>query len=448
MRNEGYKTEKSKELFEIATRNIAGGVGSIARSVGAGFTPYPIFMDHGEGSHIFDVDGNEYIDYILAFGPLLLGHKPKAIFDSVFDTVQKRGSMLGLAHPLEWEVAELIKSAVPSIDLVRFGNSGTEVDMSAIRLARAFTGKEKIIRFEGHYHGWSDMLHFSASPPLSPPGVAGLEEFPNTVFQTPGTPKCLADTIIIQPWNRPEILERTIKRRKDEIAAIITEPVMGNCGCIPPNEGYLQFLREITEKNDILLIFDEVITGFRLSYGGAQGYYNIKPDLTTFAKALGAGFPIAAFGGRGDIMKLIAENKVHHSGTYNTNLVVMAAAKAVLKELSNPDVYKKLFDTAEQVKKGIEKILNDNGIPVICQGVGPMWQFWFSERPITNYREAIQYADADLYHKFYLEMIKKGVYFHPNQLENWFISTVHTREDVEETLNRTEDAVKELKKKI
>lgn len=443
-----YTTEKSKALFEKAKKNIAGGVGSIARSVGSGFSPYPIFMERGDGSKLYDVDGNEYIDYLLAFGPLILGHRPKNIIDSAANTIKEKGSMFGLSHPLEWEVAELIRKAVPSVELVRFGNSGSEVVMSVLRLARAFTGKEKVIRFEGHYHGWTDLIHFSASPPLSPPGAAGLEENPNTVFQTPGTPKCFADTIIVQPWNNPEVLEKTIKRHKHEIAAVITEPVMGNCGCIEPKRGYLEFLRGITEENDILLIFDEVITGFRLSYGGAQGYFKIKPDLTTFAKALGAGFPVAAFGGRRAIMELIAENKVHHSGTYNTNLMVMAAAKAVLIQLSQRDTYKNLFENANKIKKGIEKILTDSGIPVICQGIGPMWQFWITERPITNYREAVRFADADTYHKFYIEMIKRGVYFHPNQFENWFISTAHTEDDIDETLNRTQDAVKALKSGI
>ena len=439
-----YETSKSKEMFEQASKSIAGGVGSIARSVGAGFAPYPVFMERGEGSKIYDIEGNEYIDYLLAFGPLMLGHRPKKVIDAVKNVLDTRGSMLGTPHDLEHEVAQMLIEAVPCLELVRFGNSGSEVVMSAIRLARAYTGKEKIVRFEGQYHGWTDIIHYSASPPLT---VAGLEIAPRSVPASPGMAKCLADTIIVQPWNKPEILERTIRNYKHEIAAIITEPVMGNCGCIAPKKGYLEFLRDITAQNDILLIFDEVITGFRLSYGGAQQYYNVVPDLATFAKALGGGFPIAALGGRKDIMDLIATNKVSHSGTYNTSLTVMAAAKAVLTELKDNEViYEHLFRMGEKTMNGLAKVLNDAGVPVIAQGVGPMFQLWFSEREITNYREAVEFSRPNQYAAFYKSMLNRGVLFHPNQLENWFVSAAHTDEDVELTLQRAEDAIMEAKK--
>jgi glutamate-1-semialdehyde 2,1-aminomutase len=439
-----YQTRKSGEMFERAGRSLAGGVGSTARSVGAGYGPYPVFMECGEGSKIYDIEGNEYIDYLCAFGPLMLGHRPRKIIDAVKNVLDTQGSMLGAPHKLEYEVAELMTEAVPCLELVRFNNSGSEAVMSAIRLARAYTGKEKIIRFEGHYHGWTDPIHFSASPPLA---EAGLETTPRSIPATVGIPACLGDTLIVQSWNNPEALEKTIKNRKHEIAAIITEPVMGNCGCILPKKGYLEFLREITQKNDILLIFDEVITGFRLSLGGAQGYFRVTPDLATFGKALGCGFPIAAFGGKRDIMELIATNKVSHSGTYNTNPTVMAAAKAALTELkNNKEIYKRLFKIGDAVQKGIEKKIRDAGIAVIAQGIGPMFQFWFSDKEVTNYRDAVQFARPKQYAAFYQAMLKRGVLFHPAQFENWFVSFAHTEEDVRLTLERVEDGITEARK--
>lgn len=439
-----YKTTKSKEMFERSRQSLAGGVGSSARSVAAGFSPYPVFMDHGDGAKIYDVDNNEYIDYVLAFGPLILGHRHKKVIDAVKEVLDTRGSMLGTPHQLEYEVSELVIDAMPCVEMVRFGNSGSEAVMSALRLARAYTGKEKIIRFEGHYHGWTDAIHFSAWPPLA---AAGLKHAPRSVPASPGIPKCLEDTVIVQPWNDPEILEKTIKNRKHEIAAIITEPVIGNCGCIPPQKGYLEFLRDITSRNEILLIFDEVITGFRLSYGGAQQYYGIIPDIATFAKALGGGFPIAALGGRKDVMELIAAGRVTQTGTYNTNCTVMAAAKAVLTELrDNKDIYQRLFQMGEKLANGIARVLNNSGVPCVAQGVGPMFQIWFSDREITNYRDASELARPEQYHAFYQSMLKRGVFFHPAQFENWFVSTAHTDKDIELTIQIAEDAIIEAKK--
>lgn len=439
-----YQTKKSEEMFERAKRSIAGGVGSTYRGVGVGFTPHPLFMERGEGSRIYDIDGNEYIDYLLAFGPLMLGHKPKKIIDAVKNVLDTRDSILGTSHNLEYEVAELMMEGVPCLDLVRFCSGGSEADMLIIRLAKAYTGKEKILKFEGHYHGWGDPIYWSVHPPLA---VAGLEVAPRSIPGSVGIPACLADTVIIQPWNNPEVLERTIRNRKHEIAAIITEPVMGNCGCIAPKKGYLEFLREITQKNDILLIFDEVITGFRLSFGGAQSYYNVIPDLAVFGKGLGCGFPIAGFGGRRDIMELVATDKVIHSGTYNTNMVAMAAAKAALTELkSNKGLYEHLFKIGEAVLKGVAGKIKDAGVPVIAQGVGPIFAFWFSDKPITNYREAVQFARPNQYLAFFHSMLKRGILFHPSQFENWFVSSAHNEEDVKLTLERAEDAIIEAKK--
>jgi len=437
-----YQTNKSEQMFKRASRSLAGGVSSFGRTVGAGFSPYPVFMERGEGSKIYDVDGNEYIDYLCAFGPLILGHRPKKVIDAVKEVLENRGTMFGTSHPSEYEVAEMLTEAVPCLELVRFGNSGTEVIMSAIRLARAYTGKEKIIRFEGHYHGWSDVIHFSLTPPLA---AAGLETAPRSVPASPGIPGCLANTIIVQPWNNPEVLEKTIKNHKHEVAAIILEPVMLNCGCILPRKGYLEFLRDITSKNDILLIFDEVLTGFRLSYGGAQQYYNVVPDLAVFSKTLGAGFPVAAFGGRRDIMELIASNKVNHGGTYNSNPMVMAAAKAVLTELRDNSIYERLFRMGERCMNGIVKVINDAGVSCVGQGVGPVFQTWFSEQEITNYRDAVEFSRPKQFNAFYRSMLRRGVLFHPAQRENWFISTAHTDKDIEDTIQIAQDAIIEAK---
>jgi len=438
-----FRTIKSKEMFERGRKNLAGGVGSSARSVEAGYTPYPIVMKYGKGSRIYDVDGNEYIDYLMALGPLSFGHRQKKLIEAVKKVLDTTGSMFGTSHPLEYEVAEKIVKDIPSADMVRFGNSGSEVVMAAIRLARAYTRKDKIIRFEGHYHGWTDMIHFSCHPSLS---EVGDEDAPNCVPETLGMLKSIGDSLIIQPWNNFEVLEKTVRDRKDEIAAIITEPVMGNTGCIEPKKGYLEFLRKITRENDILLIFDEVITGFRFSLGGAKEYYNVIPDISTFAKALGAGFPVAAICGRKDIMELIAENKVLQAGTYNTNPLAMAAAKTVLTELEENPPYEKLFRLGEKIKRGMEKIIRGAGVSVFAQGVGPMFQIWFSDRTITNYREAIKYSKKDQYLAFYQAMLKRNVFFNPEQFEIWFISTAHTDEDIDITLEKTKGAIKEAKK--
>ena len=439
-----YPIEKSRKMFERAQQSLAGGVGSKARSVHAGFTPYPVFMDHGEGSKIFDVDGNEYIDYLLALGPLILGHRPKEIIEAVKGAMESYGPIIGTPYELEYEATEMLCKAIPCVELARFGSSGSEVVMSAIRLARAYTGKEKIIRFEGHYHGHADTVNFKIATPTESVGSKTI--FPS-VPVTPGIPECLSGTVIVLPWNDQEIVENTIEKYKSEIACIITEPVMCNCGCILPKPGYLEFLRDITARNNILLVFDEVITGFRLSIGGAQGYYNVIPDLATFAKALGAGFPVAAFGGRREIMELIANDKVFQGGTYNSNPMIMASVKATLSELmNNKDIYTHLFHTGDKLSQGLERLLRSAGVSCFAQGIGPMFQIWFSEKEIFNYRDALAYSKPKQYHVFNRAMLKRGVLFHPAMMENWFVSTSHTDHDVELTLQIAEDAVIEVKK--
>ncbi len=433
---------KSQRAAEAGGQWLAGGVGSMARGTGAGYAGHPIVAQSGQGARLTDVDGNTYIDYLLALGPLIHGHRPEAVTRAVVRALEDSGSMLGLATELEYAVARQVVEAVPSVDLVRFSNSGTEVVQMALRLARAFTGKEKIVKFEGHFHGWGENIHWSIKPPLP---AAGLAHAPRAVPVSPGVPEGLGGTLIIQPWNNRAVLERTLRERHHEIAAIITEPLMANCGCVEAEPGYLDFLRTITAQYGILLIFDEVITGFRLALGGAQAYYGVTPDLTTMAKALGAGYPVSALGGRRDIMDLVATNQVPYLGTYNTSTVVMAAAQATLAELARPGVYERLHALGNRLSNGLCQLFRAQGIPCVVQGPGPVFQLWFTDQPSTNYRETVARAKPAFYAAFQRAMLKRGVLFHPSQTEHFFLSTAHTEADIDATLNVAEAAVAEIK---
>ncbi len=427
----------SKALFEEVQHSLAGGVGSAARR------GLHVFMERGEGSRIYDVDGNEYIDCMLAFGPLILGHRPKPVIEAVVKQITERGSMFATSHRLEREVCGKIIAAVPSAELICFANSGSEAVLVALRLARAYTGKDKIVRFEGHYHGWTDVIAISGFPPTN---ASGLPNAPWKVRDSAGTPELYTQLIIPQPWNAPEILEETIRRYRHEIAAVIMEPIMGDTGCILPKPGYLEFVREITAENDIMLIFDEVITGFRVALGGAQAYYGVVPDITTMAKALGGGFPVAAVGGKREIMELIARGEVVQAGTYCTNPLVMSAANAVLDELAKPGTYEHLFDVGERLGKGLVEVIARAGFPVVYQGVGPLFQVFFSEEEVYDYRQAMTMVRTKPFAAFCQAMRRRGVFFHPSAFDLWFLSTAHTGEDIEEILNRAEDAIKEVKK--
>lgn len=437
-----YSTEKSREAFERARRTLAGGVASVARSPLAGFAPYPLYFERGEGSRIWDVDGNEYVDYAMGFGPLLLGHCPPELVVAVEDVIKQRGTTFGICHNLEYEAAEKVVEHLPAVDLVRFANSGTEAVMAAIRLARGYTGKEKILRFEGHYHGWSDIIHWNVRSPL---GAIGLRHAPRAVPGTSGIPETYGQCLIIQPWNDPGVLEKTIRRRGHEIAAIITEPLMCNLGATAAKEGYLKFLREICDANDILLIFDEVITAFRLGLNGAQGYYGVHPDITTMAKALGGGYPVAAFGGRREIMELMAEHSVSHAGTYNANTLCMAAVKATIGVLEQPGIYDELFALGDRLRNGLEKVIREAGLPAVAQGVGPVLQIWFEDSSIVDYRDAMTRRSPATFALFSKAMFKRGVLFNPSQMGVWYVSTAHRREDIDFTLDAARDAIEEVR---
>ena len=436
-----HVTVNSGKMFERAQKTIAGGVGSVARSPLAGYAPYPPFIERGAGSRIWDVDGNEYVDYALGFGPLLLGHCHPQLTDAVVDTIRNRGTIFALGHDLEYEAAEKVVAHLPAVDMVRFCNSGTEAVMAAIRLARGFTGKDKIVRFEGNYHGWSDIIHWNVRSPL---GAIGLRNKPRPVPGTAGIPASYGDSLIIQPWNDPETLEKTVKRQAHEIAAIITEPIMCNLGATEPQEGFHEFLRELCDAHDILLIFDEVITAFRVGLGGAQAHFGVMPDITTMAKALGGGYPVAAVGARQEVMDLMAHHQVSHAGTYNQNVMSMAAVKATIEILEQPGVYDHLYTLGDRLARGLETVCRDAGLPATVQGVGPVLQLWFEDKPVVDYRDAMSRGSFGLHARFRDAMFRRGALFN-GQFGVWYISTAHSTEDIDFTLEAAREAVQEAK---
>ncbi len=428
---------RSGELFAEASRYIPGGAGSSARTIKFGWKPYPPFMAEGTGSRLRDVDGHEYVDYLLGLGPMILGHRHPAVTRAVTQAVTDLGTCFGLPYELEIEAARKVTEAVPGVDLVRFSNSGSEVVGTAIRLARAHTGRRLVIRFEGHYHGWQDTIYWSNHVD---PELAGPARMPRPVPSGPGVPAELADTLIVLTWNDPESFIAVMQERGDQVAAVITEPAVFNTGCILPEPGYLELLREQTRRHGALLIFDEVITGFRFARGGAQEYFGVTPDLTTMAKGLGGGFPVAAIGGSHEAMSMIAEGRYSHSGTYNANTIACAAVSATMDALAEPGLFERQRALGESLMSGLRTLAADAGLPVIVEGLGTVFQVWFSERPIRNWREAERYANEAMFTRWWHEMLLRGVLFHPSQYENLFLSLVHTSEDVAVMLNAAEEA--------
>jgi glutamate-1-semialdehyde 2,1-aminomutase len=439
-----YKTDRSQALFKQAQQHLAGGVGSGTRAPSSGWQPSPIFVQQGSGSHLWDVDGNEYIDYLVGGGPLILGHRPRPVIDAVCDMIQERGSMFALAHDLEGQAAAKVCALLPGMEKLRFDNSGTGAVLRALRLARAFTGKTKVIRFEGHYHGWSDQIHWSNRFALAD---AGPNEAPIPVPNSGGIPGELASTVIILPWNDVDLLEKTIRAHKDEIAAVITEPILGNTGGIMPRPGYLQVMRRLTAENDIVLIFDEVLSGFRVGLHCAQGLYGIIPDLTTLAKAVAAGFPGAAVGGRADIMDQVADGRVMFGGTYNANPVVSAAVCATTDELVRPGVYETMNSLGEELANGLVDLARKAGFAACWSGVGPMFQLWFcepDELPV-DYRAAIPILARSPFGKFWHGLMRRGVLVQPRQDNLFLLCSVHSKEDIAQTLTAAEASLKDMR---
>jgi glutamate-1-semialdehyde 2,1-aminomutase len=416
---------KSEALFRRAQELIPGGVNSPVRafrSVGGA----PPFLARGEGSHVFDVDGNRYIDYVGSWGPLLLGHRHPAIVEALAAALSI-GTSFGAPTAQEVELAEAIRDAVPSIEMVRLVNSGTEATMSAIRVARGFTGRDLIVKFEGCYHGHVDSLLVKAGSGMATLGIA----------DTQGVPKSFCDTTIALPYNSPDAVAEAFHRHGGQIAAVIVEPVVGNMGCVPPLPGYLESLREITARHGALLIFDEVMTGFRVAFGGAQQRFGIRPDLTTLGKVIGGGLPVGAYGGRRDIMRRVAPSgPIYQAGTLSGNPLAVAAGLAMLRHLkAHPEVYGQLEERAATLAAAAPA-----GITV--NRVGSMFTFFFTGQPVTDYDSA-KGSDTARFARFFRAMLDRGIYLAPSQFEAAFVSAAHTEEDIRETVAAAREAFAE-----
>ncbi len=413
---------RSQQLFERAKLSIPGGVNSPVRayrSVGG----TPPFIERGEGSHIFDADGNEYIDYVGSWGPLILGHRHPAILDAL-DLAMKRGTSFGAPTEQEIDLAETVREMFPSFEMIRLVNSGTEATMSALRVARGFTNRDLTVKFEGCYHGHVDSLLVKAGS-----GVATLG-----LPDSPGVPKGFSDTTLTAQFNDVETVEAVFRAHKDKIAAVIVEPVCGNMGCIPPKRGFLEALRRITAAHDSLLIFDEVMTGFRVSPGGAQQLYGIKPDLTTLGKVIGGGLPIAAYGGRRDIMSYVAPSgPIYQAGTLSGNPLAVSAGLAAIRHLqAHPEVYDRLERSASALAACAPNSITVNR-------VGSMMTWFFTDRPVTD-AESAKLSDIKRFGRFFHAMLERGIYLPPSQYEALFVSAAHTDADIARTIDAARES--------
>lgn len=418
----------SKSLFERAQQSIPGGVNSPVRAFkNVGGTP--VFIKSAKGAHLFDEDGNQYIDYINSWGPMILGHA----YEPVVKAIQEKAThstSFGAPTELEIEMAELIKSMVNNVDLIRMVSSGTEACMSALRLARGFTGKNKFIKFDGCYHGHADCFLVNAGS-----GVATLN-----IQQVPGVTAGVANDTLTAPYNNLQAVEKLIEDNRGEIAAIIIEPVVGNMGCVPPQAGFLEGLRKICDAENILFIFDEVMTGFRLAPGGAQEKLNINADLVTYGKVIGGGLPVGAFGGRKEIMEHIAPlGNVYQAGTLSGNPIAMIAGFTLLTELkNNPSIYKELDEKTEALATGIGDILKRKQIPYSINRNGSMMSLFFSSEPVIDFAGASK-SDIPIFNKLFHHLLDHGIYLPPSGFESWFISNALSSQDIDQTLAAFED---------
>jgi len=435
------KTEISEKLYQKCCQYLSGGVGSQVRSAAEPI----LFFTHGKGSKLYDVDGNEYIDYLLGYGPCILGYNHPTLTKFLKEQIEK-GFQFGSETEDTIKLCKKLTKIIPCADTVKLGSTGSDAVHGALRVARAYTGKNKIIKFEGHYHGWLDSVYVSHIPDSLQ--YWGLKNNPRKLLESAGQPESVLQDLIILPWNDLDILEKTVKERHFEIAAVITEPIMANLGLIMPEKGYLEGLREITKKYDVLLIFDEVITGFRVALGGAQEYFGITPDISTFGKAVGGGVPLGGYGGRKDIMELVAKKKCVEGGTYNTNSLAVSAGLAVLSELEKKGTYENLNNLGKGLMNGMRKLTEQYNIPLEVQGPGEMFGIRFSGEKATDAREAVETSHSGIYPKFRRLLLEKGVHIFPTEKGEFYISTVHIEEDIDKTLNTIDYAMKKLKKEI
>ncbi|WP_410514300.1 glutamate-1-semialdehyde 2,1-aminomutase [Paenibacillus sp. BR2-3] len=425
------REEASRNAFEEAKKYIPGGVNSPVRAFkSVGLTP--VYVDHGEGSRIYDIDGNSFIDYVCSWGPLIMGHAHPEVVKALQETAVK-GTSFGAPTLLETEMAKTVVERVPSVDIVRMVNSGTEATMSAIRLARGFTGRSKILKFEGSYHGHADSLLIKAGS-----GVATLG-----LPDSPGVPEGVAMNTITVPYNDLESVKIAFERYGNEIAAIIVEPIAGNMGVVPPQPGFLEGLRKVTTGYGALLIFDEVMTGFRVGLNCAQGLFGITPDLTCFGKVIGGGLPVGAYGGRRDIMEQIAPSgPIYQAGTLSGNPLAMAAGLTTLKLLT-PEVYDRLESLGSRLEEGLKRNAAEVGIPLTINRVGSMVCPFFTEGPVNNYDTA-KGSNLDTFRRYFGEMLGQGISVPPSQFEGMFVSAAHSEQDIDDTIEGHYNALKAL----
>lgn len=424
--------EKSKQAYKDAVKLMPGGVNSPVRAFRS-VNMDPIFMERGKGSKIYDIDGNEYIDYVLSWGPLILGHANDQVIEAIKKTAEN-GTSFGAPTIMENKLAKLVQERVPSIEIVRMVSSGTEATMSALRLARGYTGRNKIVKFEGSYHGHGDSLLIKAGS-----GVATLG-----LPDSPGVPKGIAENTIAVPYNDLEAVKQAFEKYGEDIACVIVEPVAGNMGVVPPVPGFLEGLRKVTKEYGSLLIFDEVMTGFRVDYHCAQGYFGITPDLTCLGKVIGGGLPVGAFGGRADIMEKVAPSgPIYQAGTLSGNPLAMTAGYETLRQLT-PDLYKEFVRKADRLEEGIHAVAEKYEIPHTINRAGSMIGLFFTNEKVINY-ETARTSDLELFASYYREMANEGIFLPPSQFEGIFLSAAHTDEDIEKTIAAAEKAFKKIR---
>jgi len=424
------KLEASRRLQKRAEQLIPGGVNSPVRAFKA-VECEPPFLVRGQGSHVWDADGNEYIDYIGSWGPLILGHAEPNVVEAILSAAVN-GTSFGASTPAEADLAELVIEAFPHVQKVRFVSSGTEATMSAIRLARAHTKRKYVIKFEGCYHGHADALLVKAGSGIATLGIPG----------SAGVLEEVSQFTVALPFNDAEVLEQAFSKYRHQIACVIVEPVVGNMGCVPANGGYLASLRTITQRENTVLIFDEVMTGFRVAYGGAQELYGIKPDLTTFGKIIGGGLPVGAYGGPSEIMDLVAPlGPMYQAGTLSGNPLAMAAGVATLKQLreKKTKIYPKLEALSAKLVEGVAATAKDSGVPLSFNRVGSMFTWFFTPDPVTDWDSASK-SDTAAFGRFFRAMLDAGIYLPPSQFESAFLSAAHSEEDVQETVAAAKEA--------